>query len=305
VWHMETEINAFLVSLGTEPAYSESTQLAYANDLRVFLLYLKGMLDQPPTVSDLNSQHVIGFLEAERNLGRRRNTLIRRLATLKYFQEYLVDQGLVSSKSFSVKDEDIQGVISGIPISQPLQCLTQEQISTLLGLLDASRRPRALRDRAMLLLLLETGLSVGDLTALDLTDLDLRAGKFHVNLAGKGDIWLSMGEAQNAVAEYLYDGRPDLLHHPGEPALFISQMEGRLSRQGVWQILNHWGHMANPPITVSPRLLRHTAAIRMSRAGLSDAEIQVRLGHRNPLSTRALIRRLEAACNDQPKPTSK
>ena len=297
---METEINAFLVSLQAEPAYSESTQLAYANDLRVFLLYLKGMSDQPPTVSDLNSQQVTGFLEAERNLGRRRNTLIRRLATLKYFQEYLVDQRLVSSKSFSVKDEDIQGVISGIPISQPLQCLTQEQIGALLALLDASLRPRALRDRAMLLLLLETGLSVGDLTALDLTDLDLRAGKFHVNLAGKGDLWLSMGEAQNAVAEYLYDGRPDLLHHLGEPALFISQMDGRLSRQGVWQILNHWGHMANPAITVSPRVLRHTAALRMSRAGLSDAEIQVRLGHRNPLSTRALIRRLEATCNDQP-----
>ena len=150
------------------------------------------------------------------------------------------------------------------------------------------------------MLLLETGLSVGDLTDLDLTDLDLRAGRFHVNLVGKGDLWLSMGEAKNAVEDYLHEGRSDMLHKPGEPALFISQMDGRLSRQGVWQILNHWGQMTNPPITLSPRVLRHTAALRMSMSGLSNAEIQIRLGHRNPLSTQALIRRLEAACIDQP-----
>ena len=149
------------------------------------------------------------------------------------------------------------------------------------------------------MLLLETGLSVRDLTELDMTDLDLRAGRFHVNLVGKGDLWLALGEAKRAIEEYIQEGRPDLLHHPGEPALFISQMDGRLSRQGVWQILNHWGQLANPPISLSPRVVRHTAALRMRKAGLSNTEIQIRLGHRNPLSTRALIRRLEAACPDQ------
>ncbi|MBE9475422.1 MAG: tyrosine-type recombinase/integrase, partial [Chloroflexi bacterium] len=108
-----------------------------------------------------------------------------------------------------------------------------------------------------------------------------------------------LGEAKRSIEEYLQEGRPDLLHHPGEPALFISQMDGRLSRQGVWQILNHWGQLVNPPISLSPRVVRHTAALRMRKAGLSNAEIQIRLGHRNPLSTRALIRRLVAACPDQ------
>ena len=297
---METEIKSFLAGLEAEPAYSESTQLAYANDLRVFLLYLTGVLGRPPSVSDFTTQHVTGFIEAERLKGRRRSTLVRRLATLKYFSEYLVQQGLLSPDSFSIKDNSIQQVISELPVNIPQQCLKEEQIQELLTLMESSSRPRALRDRAILMLLLETGLSVGDLTALDLTDLDLRAGRFHVNLVGKGDLWLSMGAAKLAVEEYLHEGRPDLLHKPGEAALFISQMDGRLSRQGVWQILNHWGKMANPPITISPRVLRHTAALRMSMTGLSTPEIQVRLGHRNPLSTRALIRRLEAACIDQP-----
>jgi site-specific recombinase XerD len=293
---METEVNAFLNSLEAEPAYSESTQLAYANDLRVFLLFLKKGKDQPPTLSDLNVQQVTAFMEAEHRLGRRRNTLIRRLATLKSFQGFLVKEGLIPAKSNSLSASEIQHIIAQSPENRALQCLNQEQILSLLTVMDSSPRSRALRDRAMIMLLLETGLSVGELTALDLTDLDLRTGRFHVNLIGKGDLWLVLGEAKEAIEVYVQEGRPDLLIRPGEPALFISQMDSRLSRQGVWQILNHWGQVVDPPISISPRVLRHTAALRMSRAGMTNSEIQLRLGHRNPLSTRALIRRLKAAC---------
>lgn len=299
---MESAIYSFLDSLETEQKYSESTRLAYGNDLRVFLRYLKATLVHTPIVSDLNNARVTEFIQSERRQGRRRSTLVRRLATLKYFSAYLVQTGLLSPESFSVKDENLQQVISDVPVIVPPQCLNQEQIQALLTLMEASSRPRALRDRAILMMLLETGLSVKDLTDLDMTDLDLRAGRFHVNLVGKGDLWLSLGKAKAAVEDYLHGGRSDMLHKPGEAALFISQMDGRLSRQGVWQILNHWGQMANPPITLSPRVLRHTAALRMSMIGLSNAEIQVRLGHRNPLSTQALIRRLEAACIDPPQP---
>jgi integrase/recombinase XerC len=295
---METGISAFLASLEANAEYSDSTRMAYANDLRVFLLFLQNTLPQAPQISDLNTQRVAAFIEGERKLGRQRNTLIRRLATLKCFSEYLVHEGMLPSDSLSVNDGDIQRVIYAVPASSPLQCLNQEQIESLLTIMEASSRPRGVRDRAIFSILLETGLSVGDLTDLDMSDLDLRAGLLRVNLFGEGDVWLSMGNAKSAVDDYLTQGRPEILHDPGEPALFISQMDGRLSRQGVWQILNHWGQMANPPIALSPRILRHTAALRMSRNGYTVKEIQSRLRHRNPLSTRALIRRLQAVCED-------
>jgi site-specific recombinase XerD len=292
---METAVNAFLTNLEA----SESTRLAYANDLRVFLQFLDGINDRPPSLNDLNTHHVAAFIEAEHQLGRRRNTMIRRLATLKYFQEYLVKGGLVQTNTFSVTDEEIQSVLDMVPVERSRQFLKIDQIQALLTIMDSSPRPRALRDRAILMLLLETGLSVGDLTALDLSDLDMRAGRLHRYLIGNGDSWLDLGEAREPVKIYLQEGRPDLMLHPGEPALFISQMDGRLSRQGVWQILNHWGQMLEPPISLSPRVLRHTAVLRMSNAGYSTSEIQRRLGHRNSISTRALIRRLHAASLDQ------
>ena len=295
---METGISAFLASLEADAEYSDSTRIAYANDLRVFLLFLQNTLSHSPQISDLNTQRVAAFIEGEREIGRQRNTLIRRLATLKCFSEYLVHEGMLPSDSLSVNDGDIQRVIHAVPASSPLQCLNQEQIESLLKIMETSSRPRGIRDRAIFFLLLETGLSVGDLTDLDMSDLDLRASLLRVNLVEEGDVWLSMGDAKNAIDDYLNQGRPEILHDPGEPALFISQMDGRLSRQGVWQILNHWGHMANPPIALSPRILRHTAALRMSLNGYPVKEIQSRLRHRNPLSTRALIRRLQAVCED-------
>ena len=88
------------------------------------------------------------------------------------------------------------------------------------------------------------------------------------------------------------EGRPELNYQINEPALFISQTGGRMSRQGVWQALRQWGQKASLPIPLSPRLLRHTAVIRMVHSGRTPAEIQVLLGHSNPLSTQALLRRL-------------
>jgi site-specific recombinase XerD len=293
---METEVNAFLSKIEADAAFSESTQLAYANDMRVFLHYLDTLEDHPPELGDLNSELVVNFLETERKLGRRRNTLVRRLATLTYFQEFLVTSGSLGSNQFTGNDQIIQRVISQMPENRSPQCLNERQVKTILTIFESSSRPRALRDRAIFVLLLETGLSVASLTALDMTDIDLASNRMHVHLEWVGDVWLGMNKAHRPLGDYIVAGRPNLLDKPGEPALFISQMDGRLSRQGVWQILQYWGSQAEPAIHLSPRIVRHSAALRMNKAGMSSRDIQKRLGHRNILSTQALIRRLEANC---------
>ena len=201
------------------------------------------------------------------------------------------------STQFTGADLMIQRIISQMPSSQVPKCLSEKQVQRILAILESSTRPRALRDRAIFMLLLETGLSVAKLTALDMTDIDLASSRIHVELVTAGDVWLGMGHAHEHVESYITEGRPNLLDKPGEPALFISQMDGRLSRQGVWQILKYWGMQLEPAITLSPRLVRHSAALRMKKAGLSSEDIQKRLGHRNLLSTQALLRRLEAGCS--------
>jgi integrase/recombinase XerD len=295
---MEAQINSFLASLQADQAYSQSTRLAYASDLRVFLEYLSNSLDRMPLVSDLDAQQVADFLEAESKAGRRLSTLVRRRATLRRFSSYLQEAGVLPGNVLHSEAALINDLISSVSSERTAQCLTTSQIEQLETLIQTSPRPRARRDQAILDLLLETGLSVGTLIALNLSDLDLRSGKLHITTENGESSWPPLGNATPALERYLTEGRPDLVHEPNEPALFISQMDGRMSRQGIWQILRYWGRLLNPPVILSPRLVRHTAALHMARKGRPLSEIQALLGHSNPLSTQALLRRLLAACTD-------
>jgi integrase/recombinase XerD len=141
-------------------------------------------------------------------------------------------------------------------------------------------------------LLLETGISVGTLVALNLDDLVFEGSQLRLRLGGEKEILLSQGKASELIQRYLKEGRPELNHAPEEEALFISQTGERMSRQGVWQVLRRWGRVIDLPVTLSPRLARHTAVIQLVESGRSLAEIQAMLGHSNPLSTQALLRRL-------------
>jgi integrase/recombinase XerD len=293
---MEAQISAFLASLQMDPAYSQSTRLAYASDLRVFFDYVKSKLERSPLVEDFHTHQVAEFLEAESRSGRRLSTLVRRRATLRRFSNYLQQSGVLNGNVLDRDTRLIDETISSVSSERTAQCLTLAQIQQLEALIQSSPRPRARRDHAILTLLLETGLSVGTLIALNMSDLDLRAGKLHVKTEEGEDTWLPLGSATDVMRRYLGEGRPDLNHEPNEPALFISQMDGRMSRQGIWQILRYWGRLLNPPVVLSPRMVRHTAALHMARRGRPLSEIQTLLGHSNPLSTQALLRRLLASC---------
>jgi integrase/recombinase XerD len=266
--------------------------LAYGGDLYGYIHFLENSLNHPPSLEDITTTQVVNFLKAEINAGRRQSTLIRRVASLRQFIRHLIQQDILSEDVLVNDAHLINRVIAQAPQNNNPNILSESQISSLESTFESSKRHRARRDQAILALLLETGLSVGDLVNLDLFDLDLRAGRLHIVRTHFNDQWLPLGKATNIVGRYLREGRPELNPQPNEPALFVSQLGGRMSRQGIWQILNHWGNLLDPPIKLSPRKVRHTAALRMAQEGRSLEEIQTLLGHSNPLSTQALLRRL-------------
>lgn len=293
---MEAVVNAFLASLENQLAYSESTRVAYRNDLRIFQDHLEELLDRKPTLDDFNRERVVGFLESENRSGRRFNTLLRRRATLQRFEKFLLDSGECNESRLGelfVQDFQPQP-LENKPKDQPV-FLTEEELKRLISLLTDSKKPLARRDQAIFILLLETGLSTSSLTAIDLNDLDLRAGRIHIRIGSQLDCWLPMGEAADLVQQYLKFGRPELNPPPEEPALFISQNGVRMSRQSVWQIFRQWGRSAGINEALSPRILRHTAVLRMVKSGRPMGEIQALLGHTNSLSTHALLHRLSVS----------
>jgi len=289
---METHIKAYVEALRVKREVSRSTTLAYENDLHHFCDYLHNILGRAPRLEDFTSMQVAHFLEAEHLAGRRRNTLMRRKATLRGFAAYLVQQGNKKTNILVADNQLINMVIAGAPVSEQRQYLMAGEIERLWKVLDHSARPRARRDRAILALLLDTGISVKRLVDLNLDELEMRAGAWWVCVNCSQKLWLMLNDPHHSISRYLFEGRPELNPQPGDTALFISQTGNRMNRQAVWQVLHYWGKVIDLPVTLSPRVVRNTAIRQLRHSGKPAIELSWVLGHKNPISTQALFRRL-------------
>jgi site-specific recombinase XerD len=170
------------------------------------------------------------------------------------------------------------------------------------------RHARPLRDRAIVHLLLGTGLRRAELVALDLGQLEpsipeglRRARRARLRgVRGKGrtsrTVFLGL-DARQALADYLDRERPGDADQ-ATPALFVAARsiaaraaDGRLSPRSVNTIVAQVGRVhdlqvAGDPArqlgTLTPHDLRHTFAFALSQAsGHNRAELERRLGHAN------------------------
>lgn len=164
---------------------------------------------------------------------------------------------------------------------------------------------RPLRDRALVFLLLSTGLRREELTRLDLDQLEpntpeglRRARRAQITrVRGKGKtqrtVFLS-ADARTALADYLEQERPGDVTE-GATALFLSALglparaeDGRLSPRAINLILEQIGRWHDAEVTdpqrkispLRPHDLRHTFAFNLARTTGADAyELERRLGH--------------------------
>jgi len=293
---MDEQLKTFVRTLGTKQDYAESTRQAYANDLYQFIEFLQANLGRKPKVTDFTPEIIQKFLEIERKAGMKASTLHRRRVALKRFAQYLSDNNILDIDivtSVSKLQKNLWKEIS----KQKVVCLNEKEVDRLLKTIQLENNPRALRDIAMFTLLFESGLSIGTLVSLNLSDINLRESEIRILENSNRDSWVLLPDSIEKIKQYLEKGRPELTQSLSEEALFISQMGERITRQGVWQVLRTWGRQAKLRKALSPRILRHTAVRKMLMDNKSLSDIQQMLGHRNQFSTRALVRRIKKACH--------
>lgn len=139
------------------------------------------------------------------------------------------------------------------------------------------------RDKAVVLLMADTGLRRSEVVALDWGDLDLRAGLVRVR-RGKG------GKARSVVVgartrRALMRYRRQVPHAEADPVFQSQRGGGRLTGGGLHTWLRRAGERAG--LRVSAHALRRTFATLSLAAGMDALHLQALLGH----STLEMVRR--------------
>jgi integrase/recombinase XerC len=142
---------------------------------------------------------------------------------------------------------------------------------------EGEKSPPGLQDAAMFELLYSSGLRVGELVALDLSD-DPAQGE--VTVTGKGSKTRTVpvgAKARDALKAWL-EIRSQVAG-PEEKALFVGARGRRITPSRVWHRLTAWAKRRGLAEHVHPHMLRHSFASHMLQSSQDLRAVQELLGH--------------------------
>ncbi|HEX9641962.1 MAG TPA: site-specific tyrosine recombinase XerD [Candidatus Krumholzibacteria bacterium] len=280
---MDDRVGHFLHFLSAEKGASENTIAAYRNDLSQFGTFLAAvnMNGHPTDWQRISKDTIIQYILQLKEKRYAEASVARKVAAVKSFFQYMQAEGAIQANP----TESLESPRVGKTLPKPLSV---QQVDELLEQPAKKHTPEALRDRAMLEVLYATGLRVTELVSLDLDSISLDPRSPSARCLGKGAKERSVPiheQAMLALIGYLNDGRPRLVKHRKERALFVNRRGERLTRQGFWLILKQYAQEAGIDGSVTPHSLRHSFATHMLRGGAPLRNVQELLGHANISTT--------------------
>lgn len=278
---MKDTVRTFLGYLASERGLSPNTVSAYGSDLYQLVGFLSkyGSTTEGDDVwMGINQDKLTQYAMDLQQRGYSPTTRARKIASVKSFFNFLVEEGLVS--------QDPTESLTSPRIGRVLpRSLTEEEVELVLEGVAGGDTPESQRDAAMIEMMYATGMRVSEMVSLSVEDLDLRES--FVRCRGKGSKERLLNLHSHAIVmlrTYLKDIRPQLTSQRNrgtqrEDALFLNRRGERMTRQGFWLILKGYGEKAGIKTTLSPHILRHSFATHMLLGGAPLRYLQELLGH--------------------------
>lgn len=260
---------------------SPHTISSYRDTFRLILEYAKKSLHKEPSnllISDIDATFVDEFLNhLEKDRGIKTTSRNLRLTAIRSFFRY-------AAYELPECAEQIQRVLA-IPSKRcqkpQVSYLSRDEADALIASPDLSSWSGR-RDHAWLLLAIQTGLRVSELTALTRNDLNLDTGAYvHVFGKGRKERCTPLTKETRLVMKSWIQEIPK----DEEQILFPAVRGGRLSSDGIQYLLNKHKKIASERCQslrnkrVFPHILRHTMAMELLRAGIDISIIAMWLGH--------------------------
>jgi integrase/recombinase XerD len=250
-----------------------NTLRAAETSLRGFLTFLKnqGKID----LLTLVHKDLEAFVEGLQDRGLKPLGVENKLRQVKTFLRYLIEGNVISSEVLSRR------LSIKVPKALP-RALDPADVKRLLA------GVQKIRDRAMILVLLRTGIRIGELLRLRVSDVYLPERKIHLVVGEKNRtgrvVYLSVDACQ-ALQEWI-KGREE-----ERPLLFYGQGRNSLSYTAARVMFQRYLEKAGiSGKGYSLHGLRHTCATELLNAGMRIECLQQVLGHSNLEQTRRYAR---------------
>jgi integrase/recombinase XerD len=295
---LEALVLDFLAYLEFERGLSRNTLDAYRSDLQQYGAFLDR---RDVGVLAATGEDITAFLDGLAAGGTNPDgtarrpaaaaTIQRKAACLRSFYRHVRREGLLEADPTADvrgprKREQLPKVLTRAEVAKLLAMPTAELEHGDASLLPGASVAIALRDRAILELMYACGLRASEATGLDVGDVDLEEGLLRTHGKGRKERLVPVGRrAVDAVTRYLRDVRGDLVGGGSERALFVNARGGRLSRQGLYKIVQRHARSAGLEGRMSPHTLRHSFATHLLAGGCDLRTLQEMLGHADIATT--------------------
>ena len=268
---MKDTINKYIDYLTNIRHYSKQTISSYHFDLKDFLAFCN---DNELVIDQIIDKDINSYINDLKVRNFNVTSVNRKIVCLRSFFKYYVNELNVDASNPMINYSTLK-----TPKRLPKD-LFKEQVKTLL-IPNEKKEINAIRNQCMILLLLNTGMRVSELTNLDLLDVDLEG--LAIRVFGKGQkerMVFFMPSVVPYLTKYINEIRPILIkENYEEKALFIGSKGSRITSRSVENILNDRAKQANPPFKVTPHMLRHTFATNLLNNDVDIKMVQELLGH--------------------------
>jgi integrase/recombinase XerD len=241
--------------------------------LEAFLVYLEG--EGLSDLQKIDRRDIEGFVEHEQDRGMKLSTVKMRLGIVKAFLRFMAEKGLIGEEVFPWR------LKIKLPDTLP-RAMDPEDVQRLLS------APGSERDRAMIMLLLRTGMRIGELLNARIVDVNMTEQKILIYEAQKnhlGRVVYYSDDAKAALEKWLekrdgkhdvlfYGPRGKVLSYPAARMMFVKYID----RAG----LSHKGYTLHS--------LRHTYATDLLNAKMPLEVLEKLLGHNSLEVTRRYAR---------------
>jgi len=202
--------------------------------------------------------------------------------SLKTFFNWLIREGHLSKNPMC----NINPPRLDIKVIRPF---TSEDINRLL-LVTSGTRFIDYRNRAIVLVFLDTGMRKEEMAGLRLQDIDFESGMVRVFGKGRKERYVRVGKTtRKALLNYLAKRDDEL------SCLWLTEERCPITAYGISSMVRRlcrWAEITG--VKIGPHTFRHTAAINYLRNGGSEFTLQIMLGHTSLDMTRRYVLALGA-----------